>query len=224
LLSAYAITLLLTFKLAAVTTALLLIAGVPLARLLASMRSPLKPVFETLIAMPMVLPPSVIGFYLLVAFSPQSGLGKFLESAANLRLIFSFEGLVVASFIYSLPFLVRPIQAGFEALPPSLSEASFTLGKSRMRTFFSVLLPNVTPAILSGGVLAFAHTIGEFGIVLMIGGNIPGKTRVASIAVYDEVEALHYGNANDYALTLLVISFVILLAVSIVNRRRTRLA
>ncbi|MGB8319096.1 MAG: molybdate ABC transporter permease subunit, partial [Ignavibacteriaceae bacterium] len=171
------------------------------------------------ISMPLVLPPTVLGFYLLVAFSPNYFFGGMLEKTFNVRLVFSFEGLVLASLIYSLPFMVNPIQSGLENLPASLREASYTLGKSKFNTLVKVLLPNIKPSLLTGIVLSFAHTIGEFGIVLMIGGNIPGKTRVASLAIYDEVETLNYHNANVYALILFVITFLILLTVYIFNRR-----
>ncbi len=207
----------LTFKLAAITTVLLLLVSIPLSYWLAGSQSKIKPIIETLVSMPLVLPPTVVGFYLLVAFSPSYSLGKFIERHLDLSLIFSFEGLVFASMIYSLPFMVHPIQSGLSNLPPSLSEASLVLGKNKMQTLFFVLLPNIKPSLLTGIVLAFAHTIGEFGVVLMIGGNIPGKTRVASIAIYDEVEALNYGVANAYSLFLFSSTFIILLAVYVIN-------
>jgi molybdate transport system permease protein len=209
----------LTFKLAAVTTAILFCIGVPFAWWLANTRIRLKPAVEALVAMPLVLPPSVLGFYLLLAFSPEHWFGRWLDHAAGVRLAFSFEGLVLASVIFSFPFLVHPIQAAFQNLPPSLAEAAAVLGKSRWQTFVRVLLPNIKPALLSGAVLGFAHTVGEFGVVLMIGGNLPNQTRVASIAIYDEVESLNYAAANVYAGTLFVISFAILLVVYLVNRR-----
>lgn len=207
----------LTFQLALVTTGVLLVLGVPLAYWLASTRFRLKPVVETLVSMPLVLPPTVLGFYLLVAFSPANAFGHWLDEVLGLRLVFSFEGLVVASVIYSLPFMVHPIQAGLANLPPSLTEAAYVLGKSKVTTLFRVLLPNIRPALLTGTVLAFAHTVGEFGVVLMIGGNLPGRTKVASIAVYDEVEALNYGLANTYSLVLFATTFAILLGVYLVN-------
>jgi molybdate transport system permease protein len=211
--------LLLTFRLAALTTLILFCIGVPIAYWLAHTRTRLKPVAETLVSMPLVLPPSVLGFYLLLAFSPQNAFGQWLQAWFQIKLVFSFAGIVVGSVIFSLPFMVQPIQAGFEALPASLHEASRTLGKSDLATFFRVLLPNIKPALLSGAVLTFAHTIGEFGVILMIGGNIPGATRVASIAIYDEVESLNYGAANFYALVLFAVSFAILLTVYVLNRR-----
>lgn len=207
----------LTFHLALVTSILLLIVSLPLAYWLSITRTRLKPVIETIVSLPLVLPPTVIGFYLLLAFSPQYALGNFLSSYLGIRLVFSFEGLVIASMLYSLPFMVQPIQAGFSNLLPSLTEAAYVMGKSRLTTLIKVLLPNIRPSLLTGIVLAFAHTIGEFGVVLMIGGNIPNKTKVASIAIYDEVEALNYGNANAYSLFLLLSSFLILLTVYAVN-------
>lgn len=214
--------LLLTFRLAAVTTVILFALGIPLAYALAFGRFRLKPVVETLVSMPLVLPPSVLGFYLLLAFSPQNAFGRFLAEQFNLQLIFSFSGLVVGSVIFSLPFMVQPIQAGFQSLSASLIEAADTLGKPRRITLWRVLLPNVRPALLAGGVLCFAHTIGEFGVVLMIGGNIPGVTRVASLAIFDEVEALNYAAAHVYAGALFAITFAILLAVYAINKRMLR--
>ena len=210
---------LLSFELAAITTAILFLLSIPLAYWLADKDFKMKPAISALISMPLVLPPTVLGFYLLVAFSPNYFFGGMLEKIFNVRLVFSFEGLVIASMIYSLPFMVNPIQSGLENLPLSLKEASYTLGKSKLNTLIKVLLPNIKPSLLTGIVLSFAHTIGEFGIVLMIGGNIPGKTRVASLAIYDEVETLNYHNANVYALILFVITFLILLTVYIFNRR-----
>lgn len=209
--------LVLTFKLAAVTTMALGVLGIPLAYWLAYTKNRMKPVVEALVSMPLVLPPTVLGFYLLVAFSPSNSLGQWLERWFNLRLIFSFEGLVFASILYSLPFMVQPIQSGFSGISSSLQEAAYVLGKSKLTTLFKVLLPNIKPSLLTGAVLSFAHTIGEFGVVLMIGGNIPGQTKVASIAIYDEVEALNYAAANTYSIILFVITFTILLAVYLLN-------
>ena len=211
--------LLLTFKLAGLTTLILCCIGVPLAWWLSATRTRIKPALEALVAMPLVLPPSVLGFYLLLAFSPQHWFGGVVEHATGIRLAFSFEGLALASVLFSLPFMVHPVQAGFQGLPRSLSEAAWTLGKSRWQALLHVLLPNIRPALLSGIVLSFAHTIGEFGVVLMIGGNMPGETRVASIAIYDEVESLNYAAANFYAMVLFAVCFAILLAVYVFNRK-----
>ncbi len=207
----------LSFQLALVTTFCLLLIGIPLAYWLSETRSQIKPFFEAAISLPLVLPPTVIGFYLLLAFSPDSTIGDFLKTYLGLDLIFSFTGLIIGSIIYSLPFMVHPIQAGLSNLPNNLAEASYVLGKSRWTTLKNVLLPNIKPALFTGIVLSFAHTLGEFGVVLMIGGNIPGQTRVASIAIYDQVEAMNYAAAHHYALVLLGLSFVILLLVYVVN-------
>ena len=211
--------LILTFKLATVTTAILLIIGVPFAWWLANTRMRLKPIVEALVSMPLVLPPSVLGFYLLLAFSPEHWFGAWLDQSLGIRLAFSFAGLVVASVIFSFPFLVHPVQAAFQNLPSSLVDAAKVLGKSPWTIFHRVLLPNIKPALLSGTVLAFAHTVGEFGVILMIGGNLPNETRVASIAIYDEVEALNYGAANFYAGVLFALSFFILLLVYVINKK-----
>ncbi len=211
---------LLSLELAGITTAVLGCLGVPIAYGLSRWRSPARALVQSVVSLPLVLPPTVLGFYLLAAWSPAGGFGQFLDQTLHVRLVFSFTGLVVASVLYSLPFMVNPIQAAFEALPENLAEASLALGKSRAVTLLRVLLPNVRMGVLTGIVMCFAHTVGEFGVVLMIGGSIPGVTRVASIAIYDQVSALHYANAARYALVLLAICFLILLAVHLVNRRR----
>jgi len=207
----------LTLKLASITTLVLLIISIPLGKWLAFTKSRAKPFMETLVSMPLVLPPTVLGFYLLLAFSPDSQLGQILEQWFGLRLAFSFPGLVIASVIYSLPFMVHPIQSGLTSLAPSLLDASKVMGKSYLTTLFKVELPNIKPSLLTGIVLSFAHTVGEFGVVLMIGGSIPDRTRVASIAIYDEVEALNYGAAHQYSLILLTLAFLVLLVVYLVN-------
>ncbi|WP_224491102.1 molybdate ABC transporter permease subunit [Robertkochia flava] len=209
--------LVLTFKLATVTTVLLLVISIPMAYWLAYSKFRLKPVVEALISMPLVLPPTVLGFYFLLAFSPNNAFGAWLNDWFGIRLVFSFSGLVVASMIYSLPFVVHPISSGLSAAPPSLREAAYLMGKSRITTLFRILLPNIRSSLLTAIILGFAHTVGEFGVVLMIGGNIPGKTKVASIAIYDEVEAMNYDNANYYSAILFVITFAILLLVYLVN-------
>ncbi|MEO0505503.1 MAG: molybdate ABC transporter permease subunit [Bacteroidota bacterium] len=207
----------LTFKLAVVTTAILLVLALPLAYWLSGTRSKFKPILEALVTMPLVLPPTVLGFYFLVALSPRNPFGQWLSENLGLQFVFSFKGLVLASIVYSLPFMVQPIQAGFSALPKSLKEAAQLMGKSRWVVLKDVLIPNIKPSVWTGIVLAFAHTIGEFGVVLMIGGNIPGETRVASIAIYDSVEALDYASANTYSLILFAITFSILLTVYAIN-------
>lgn len=209
--------LILTFQLATVVTILLFFISLPLAYWMVNTKSKLKPIIETLVSMPLVLPPTVLGFYFLVAFSPANAFGAWLNEWLNLKLVFSFTGLVIASMIYSLPFMVHPIQSGLAGLPSSLSEASSLMGKSSWTTLRKVLLPNMKASILTGIVLAFAHTVGEFGVVLMIGGNIPGQTKVASIAIYDEVEAMNYTSANAYSLVLFVVTFCILLLVYLIN-------
>jgi len=208
----------LTFQLAGLTTLLLLVIGIPLAYWIAYTKSRFRPVAEAVISMPLVLPPTVLGFYLLIVFSPTGVVGNWLQEVLGLRLVFSFPGLVIASMMYSLPFMIQPLQAGFSRIPLSLHEAAQVLGRNRIQTLFQVLLPNMRPALLTGIVLAFAHTIGEFGVVLMIGGNLPGQTRVASIAIYDAAESLDYQAAHAYSLILLLLSFSILLLVYGVNR------
>lgn len=213
---------LLSLKLAGITTLILLAIGIPLAYWLSSKNTIPKLILEALITMPLVLPPSVLGFYLLLAFSPQNSLGKWLHETMALDFVFSFEGLVLASVIYSLPFMVSPLKSAFVHLPKSIAEVSYTMGKSKFKTLMEVLLPAIRPAILTATVLTFAHTLGEFGVVLMIGGNIPGVTKVASIAIYDSVERMDYDSANDYALVLFAITFVIVLSVFILNQKSAK--
>lgn len=213
----------LTFRLASLTTVILFLIGVPLAYWLTLTRSKIKYILETIVSMPLVLPPTVLGFYLLIAFSPRSMLGNFLETSFDIRLAFTFTGILIGSVIFSLPFMVNPIKAGLENLPVSLAEAAYTLGKSKTETLLKVLLPNIRSSILAAVVMTFAHTLGEFGVVLMIGGNIPHVTRVASIAIFTEVEALNYSAANFYSLILIAVSFFILLVVHWVNRKEVRI-
>ena len=212
----------LTLKLAGITTVLLLIVGLPFAWWLSRGRSFFKIIAEAIITMPLVLPPSVLGFYLLLAFSPQHGLGKWLNDVFDVRFVFSFQGLVLASVIYSMPFMIGPVKSALQQLPPALSEASYTLGKTKWQTFWHVLLPNIKPSLFSAIVLTFAHTLGEFGVVLMIGGNIPGVTRVASIAVYDSVEKMDYAAANNYSIILFALTFVLVIAVFVFNRYNSK--
>jgi len=210
----------LTLELAAITTALLLLVCIPFAWWLSRAPARIRLPLHALVSMPLVLPPSVLGFYLLLAFSPAYGPGRFLKDHFDVSLAFSFPGLVIGSLLFSLPFMMNPLVAGFDALPKSLAEASYVLGKSRWQTLLRVSLPNLKPALLSGTVLAFAHTMGEFGVVLMIGGKIPGVTKVASIAIFDEVESLRFASAHYYALILFVLSFAILITLFAVNRNR----
>lgn len=212
----------LSLKLATITTLLLLLVGLPLAYWLSKGRSLIKVVLEALITMPLVLPPSVLGFYLLIAFSPQHGIGKWLHDSFDVQFVFSFPGLVLASVIYSLPFMVSPIKSALQQLPTSWAQASYTLGKSDWQTFIHVLLPNIKSSVLIAIVMTFAHTIGEFGVVLMIGGNIPGVTKVASIAIYDAVEGMDYHTANNYSLLLFAFTFVVVTGVFIFNRYKAK--
>ncbi len=212
----------LTLQLALITTVILFVISIPLAYWMANTKSRIKPIIEAIVSLPLVLPPTVLGFYLLIAFSPESAIGAFLNDVFGLKLAFSFSGLVIGSIIYSLPFMVQPLQAGFASLPSSLSEASFVLGKSKYQTITKVLIPNIKKSILTGIVLTFAHTVGEFGVVLMIGGNIPNQTKVVSIAIYDEVESLNYSTAHVYSGILLAVTFTILLLVYINNNRSNK--
>lgn len=212
-------TLWLTFKLAASTTVILLLIGLPFAWWLAYTKTRIKPLIEALVSMPMVLPPSVIGYYMLVVYSPRNWFCEWLGRVFDVRLAFTFEGVLIASVIFSLPFMVQPLHNGLRSLPNSLREASYTLGKSKATTFFRVLLPNIKPSVITAVALTFAHTIGEFGIVLMVGGNMPGETRVASIVIYDEVQALNFEAANSYALILFLISLVLLTTIYSVNKK-----
>ncbi len=211
-------TMILTFELASITTLILLFISIPLAAFLVFTKTRFKSIVETIVSMPLVLPPSVLGFYLLLAFSPASFMGEFLTNH-GIRLAFSFEGLVIGSVLFSLPFMVHPIQSALSQVPRSIFEAAYTLGKSKLTTLVRVILPIIRHGLISGIVLAFAHTVGEFGVILMIGGNIPDETRVASIAIYDEVESLNYAMAHQYALTLFVVTFSILLLVYTLNKK-----
>ncbi len=210
----------LTLRLATTTTLVLAVIGLPLAQWLNRTRWRLAPAIETLVALPVVLPPTVIGFYLLVAFSPQHPPGSWWRELTGAPLSFSFTGLVIASVFYSLPFAVQPFQAALRGVSPELLEAGRALGASPWRVFLRLHVPLAWRGIAAGLTLGFAHTLGEFGVVLMIGGSVPGVTRVASIALYDEVQALNYPQAHAFAATLLVISFVLLLVVTLLQRRR----
>lgn len=209
-----------TLKLALWTTAILLLVATPLAWWLANTRSRLKYGLSALIALPLVLPPTVLGFYLLVTMGPQGLIGQLTESLGLGLLPFSFSGLVVASVIYSLPFAVQPIQGAFEQLGRRPMEAAATLRASPVDRFFSIALPMARPGILTALVLTFAHTVGEFGVVLMLGGNIEGETRVLSVAIYDHVEALEYGQAHLLSAGLIAFSFSALLLLQRLNSKR----
>lgn len=209
----------LTLRLASITTLILLAVGTPVAWWLAHTRARAKPLVEAVTALPLVLPPTVLGFYLLVFLSPTSTLGAAWESATGGTLTFSFSGLVVASILYSLPFTVQPLQATFEAIGREPLEAAATLRASPLDAFLTVASPMAGRGFLTAAVLSFAHTIGEFGVVLMVGGNIPGRTRVLSIAIYDHVETIDYAAAHALSIGLLTFSFVVLLFVYSVNRR-----
>ena len=209
----------LTLRLALLTTLLLFVAGGPLAWWLARTKFRYKLLVEAVVALPVVLPPSVLGFYLLVALGPNGPLGASSKALFGVPLAFSFEGLLVGSVFYSLPFVVQPLRDSFAAIPVGLLEAASTLGSSPLDRFLRVVLPLARPGILSAAVLGFTHTVGEFGVVLMIGGNIPGKTQVLSIAIYDHVEAMEYGQAHQLSLVLLALCFSLLLLVYTVNAK-----
>jgi molybdate transport system permease protein len=210
---------LLTLRLAAVVTAILFVLGTPIAWWLARTRSRWKGPVGAIVALPLVLPPSVLGFYLLVVLGPDGPVGRLTQSLGLGLLPFTFWGLVVGSVFYSLPFMVQPVQNAFEAIGERPLEVAATLGASPLDTFMTVALPLAGPGFLTAGVLSFAHTVGEFGVVLMIGGNIPGVTRVASVQIYDHVEAMEYGDANRLAVVMLVFAFAVLLSVYGSRRR-----
>jgi len=210
---------LITLKLAFVTTLLLLIIGTPLAWWLSNTDTKYKTPIEAVVALPLVLPPTVLGFYLLVAFSPDGAIGQLWSMISDEPLTFSFSGLVIGSVIYSLPFVVQPLQASFEGIGKPLQQAAASLGAKPLDIFFSVILPLSYRGFFVAITLGFAHTVGEFGVVLMIGGNIPGITQVLSITIYDHVEALEYSAAHIYSAALLIFSFVVLLIAYTVNRK-----
>jgi molybdate transport system permease protein len=212
----------LTLKLATIVTVVLLIVGTPIAWWLARTRSPFKGVIGAVVALPLVLPPTVLGFYLLLVMGPNGPIGQFTQWLGIGLLPFTFTGLVIGSVFYSLPFVVQPIQNAFEAIGERPLEVAATLRASPWDTFWSVAVPLAKPGFLSGAILGFAHTVGEFGIVLMIGGNIPEKTRVVSVQIYDHVEALDYGQAHWLAGGMLLFSFVVLLALYTFNPSRKK--
>ena len=211
-----------SFQLATLTALILFCIALPLAWYLSQTKSRTKSFLEALTALPIVLPPSVLGFYLLVALSHNSPIGHFFEETLGIQLLFSFTGLVVASCFYSLPFMVQPLQSGFESINKNMLEASYIAGKSKLQTIFFVALPNMKPALLSAVIITFAHTIGEFGVVLMVGGSIPGETKVASVAIYEMVENMDYTAAHIYSAILVGLSFVVLLGTYIFNAKQSR--
>lgn len=214
---------LLSFKLAGLTTLILFVVALPFSWYLSQTQSRLKPVLEALAALPIVLPPSVLGFYILIVLSPNSAVGGFFEDLFGVKLVFSFTGLVVASCFYSLPFMVQPLQSGFEGLNKHMLEASYLAGKSKLQTVWHVALPNIKPSLMTALIITFAHTVGEFGVVLMVGGSIPGETKVASVAIYEMVEVMEYGQAHIYSAIMLIMSFMVLMAVYIFNHKQKKI-
>ena len=212
----------LSLKLASVTTSILFLFCLPLAWYLSQSKSKSKPFIEAVTALPIVLPPSVLGFYVLIALSQNSPIGSFFDEYIGIKLVFSFTGLVVASCFYSLPFMLQPLQSGFESIDKNILEASYISGKSKLATIFRVALPNIKPAVMTAIIITFAHTVGEFGVVLMVGGSIPGETKVASVAIYEMVEIMDYKGAHVYSAIMLIISFIVLLSVYIFNHKYNR--
>lgn len=208
---------LISFKLAFITTLILFIIALPLSWYLSQTKSKAKPILEAITALPIVLPPSVLGFYLLWALSQNSPIGRFFDDVFGVKLVFNFTGLVIASCFYSLPFMVQPLQSGFESLNKNMLEASFISGKGKIETILKIALPNIKPALLTAIIVTFAHTVGEFGVVLMVGGSIPGDTKVASVAIYEFVEIMDYDSAHIYSAIMVIMSFVVLLSVYIFN-------
>ena len=215
------VALFITLKMAAISTIILLLVGTPLAWWIANMQSRLKVLLEAVIALPIILPPTVLGFYLLIAFAPQSTLGQLWLQLTGSPLAFSFSAIVIGSVLYSLPFVVQPLQRAFEQLGDSYLEAATMLGAKPLDRFFSIVLPMTKASFITAASLGFAHTVGEFGIVLMIGGNIPDQTRVLSIAIFDHVEAFEYAQAQTLSLSLLIASFVLLTLVYALNHKKS---
>lgn len=213
---------LISFKLAFFTTVILFILALPLSWYLSQTKSKYKPFIEAITALPIVLPPSVLGFYILWALSYNSPIGNFFEETFGIKLVFNFTGLVIASCFYSLPFMVQPLQSGFESLNKNMLEASFVAGKGKIETIFKIAIPNIKPALLTAIIVTFAHTVGEFGVVLMVGGSIPGETKVASVAIYEFVEIMDYTSAHIYSGIMIVISFLVLLSVYIFNQKQNK--
>ncbi|WP_345981058.1 molybdate ABC transporter permease subunit [Sulfurimonas sp. HSL3-2] len=212
----------LSFKLAAFTTVILFIIALPLSWWLSQTNNRFKPMIEAFVSLPIVLPPSVLGFYILYALSYNSPFGAFMDEYFGVKMVFNFTGLVIASCFYSFPFMVQPLQSGFESLNKNMLEASYIAGKSRLVTLLHVALPNIKPALITALIITFAHTVGEFGVVLMVGGSIPGETKVASVAIYEYVEIMDYTSAHIYSIIMVLISFFVLLGVYIFNQRQSR--
>ncbi|MDD2886418.1 MAG: molybdate ABC transporter permease subunit [Aliarcobacter sp.] len=210
----------LSFKLAGITTLILFFISLPIAWYLSQSNSKFKPFLEALTALPIVLPPSVLGFYILFSLSQNSFIGQFFQEYFNIKLVFNFYGLVIASCIYSLPFMVQPLQSGLESINKNMLEASYISGKSKLTTLFKIALPNIKPALLTAIIITFSHTVGEFGVVLMIGGSIPGETKVASIAIYEFTETMDYANAHIYSAIMITLSFLTLLGVYVFNGKQ----
>lgn len=212
----------LSFKLAFATTLILFIIALPLAWWLSQTKSKAKPILEAITALPIVLPPSVLGFYILYTLSLNSPIGAFFDEYFGIKLVFNFTGLVIASCFYSLPFMVQPLQSGFETLNKNMLEASFISGKSKFTTLLYVALPNIKPALLTAIIVTFAHTVGEFGVVLMVGGSIPEETKVASVAIYEFVEILDYESAHIYSGIMVILSFIVLFGVYVFNAKQKK--
>lgn len=214
---------LLSFKLAFLTTFILFFISVPLAWYLSQTKSKFKPILEAFTALPIVLPPSVLGFYILWSFSLNSPIGVFFEEVFGVRLVFTFSGIVIASCFYSLPFMVQPLQSGFESLNKNMLEASYIAGKSKIETIIKIAIPNIKPSLITAIIVTFAHTVGEFGVVLMVGGSIPNETKVASVAIYEFVEIMDYKMAHIYSGIMVLMSFLTLLGVYIFNQKQKKI-
>ncbi len=212
----------LSFRLATTVTFILFLIALPLGWWLSQTKNRFKPVIEAFVSLPIVLPPSVLGFYILYTLSYNSPFGSFMNEYFGIKMVFNFTGLVIASCFYSFPFMVQPLQGGFESLNKNMLEASYIAGKGKIKTLLHVALPNVKPALLTALIITFAHTVGEFGVVLMVGGSIPGETKVASVAIYEYVEIMDYKSAHIYSAIMVAISFLVLLGVYMFNQHQNR--
>lgn len=212
----------LSFRLALTVTFILFLIALPLSWWLSQTKNRFKPLIEAIVSLPIVLPPSVLGFYILYVLSLNSPLGAFMNQYFGIKMVFNFTGLVIASCFYSFPFMVQPLQSGFEALHKNMIEASYIAGKGKFKTLLHVALPNIKPSLLSALIITFAHTVGEFGVVLMVGGSIPNETKVASVATYEFVEIMDYKSAHVYSAIMVVLSFCVLLGVYIFNQHQNR--